>query len=178
MPWKTKSGTHYHMTEGCCGADIQCGTSGLEPCAICCGKAADGGASVRQALSDAIGGPLVTPDDMAADPRYYGADYREQRRILEGLASFDPRSMSAEMAADPRYNGGEFRERMALRDAARVVLADVHQVGNVPAPSGIDGVDAGKAAEVAGNDGLRPRSMPAASWFGKRLGALLGSLKA
>ena len=38
MPYKTKSGTHYHESYGCCGAIESCGTEGLEPCRICCGK--------------------------------------------------------------------------------------------------------------------------------------------
>ena len=42
MPFRTKSGTHYHMTEGCCNAFIQCDTKGLEPCSICCGGAGKG----------------------------------------------------------------------------------------------------------------------------------------
>lgn len=37
MPWKTKYGDHYHMTQGCCGAFIECSTKGLKPCATCCG---------------------------------------------------------------------------------------------------------------------------------------------
>lgn len=40
MPFKTPYGSHYHMTEGCHGATIPCGTEGLSPCSDCCG---DGG---------------------------------------------------------------------------------------------------------------------------------------
>ena len=36
MPYKTISGSHYHITEGCHGADIPCDTTGLEPCSDCC----------------------------------------------------------------------------------------------------------------------------------------------
>lgn len=39
MPFKTKYGKHYHMTEGCHGATIPCDTGGLTPCSDCCGKA-------------------------------------------------------------------------------------------------------------------------------------------
>ena len=39
MPYKTKSGSHYHMTPGCHGALIPCSTNGLEPCSDCCGVA-------------------------------------------------------------------------------------------------------------------------------------------
>ena len=38
MPYKTKSGSHYHETYGCCGAMESCTTEGLAPCRICCGK--------------------------------------------------------------------------------------------------------------------------------------------
>lgn len=43
MPYKTKSGTHYHEAYGCCGATEPCGTEGLAPCGICCGSRAGGG---------------------------------------------------------------------------------------------------------------------------------------
>lgn len=38
MPYRTKSGTHYHETYGCCGATEACSGEGLEPCQICCGE--------------------------------------------------------------------------------------------------------------------------------------------
>lgn len=37
MPFRTKYGKHYHMTEGCHGATIPCDTKGLSPCSDCCG---------------------------------------------------------------------------------------------------------------------------------------------
>lgn len=44
MPYKTKSGSHYHLTEGCHGATIPCSTEGLEPCSDCCmGEHGSGG---------------------------------------------------------------------------------------------------------------------------------------
>ena len=52
MPFKTRYGSHYHMTEGCHGATIPCGTEGLTPCSDCCGggakvaKGQDGGSSI------------------------------------------------------------------------------------------------------------------------------------
>lgn len=36
MPWRTRYGSHYHNTRGCHGADIPCGTDGLDPCHTCC----------------------------------------------------------------------------------------------------------------------------------------------
>ena len=55
MPFKTRYGSHYHMTEGCHGATIPCGTEGLTPCSDCCGNAGSslGGGS-------ALGTPSVT----------------------------------------------------------------------------------------------------------------------
>jgi len=38
MPYKTRYGSHYHMTEGCHGATIPCDTGGLTPCSDCCGR--------------------------------------------------------------------------------------------------------------------------------------------
>ena len=74
MPWKTKSGTHYHMTEGCCNAFIQCDTKGLEPCSICCGaKANDGigaGAGSPSGGSNgviAVDSPIVSVDGYEMD---------------------------------------------------------------------------------------------------------------
>ena len=53
MPFKTQYGTHYHMTEGCSGATIPCGTEGLEPCAICCGN---GGGRNGEPSGDGLAG--------------------------------------------------------------------------------------------------------------------------
>lgn len=56
MPFKTPCGSHYHMTEGCCNAFIQCDTKGLEPCAICCGGA--GGAATGSGAVAGVGSPV------------------------------------------------------------------------------------------------------------------------
>lgn len=42
MPYRTKSGSHYHETYGCHGATIPCDAAGLEPCSDCCGAGASG----------------------------------------------------------------------------------------------------------------------------------------
>ena len=42
MPFKTKYGKHYHMTEGCHGATIPCDTGGLSPCSDCCDTSTKG----------------------------------------------------------------------------------------------------------------------------------------
>ena len=42
MPYKTQYGSHYHMTEGCHGADIPCDAAGLAPCSDCCASLPDG----------------------------------------------------------------------------------------------------------------------------------------
>lgn len=55
MPYKTKSGSHYHLTYGCCGATISCSESGLVPCAICCQSEGRGG-----------GGQPAAPSPMGA----------------------------------------------------------------------------------------------------------------
>lgn len=51
MPYKTIMGDHYHIRFGCSGAFIPCGTSGLEPCAICCQNALVHGTQSTQAAS-------------------------------------------------------------------------------------------------------------------------------
>lgn len=46
MPYKTRYGSHYHETYGCCGATEPCGSAaGLAPCSICCGKPGGSGGS-------------------------------------------------------------------------------------------------------------------------------------
>lgn len=81
MPYKTKRGTHYHMTYGCCRATISCGTEGLKPCSTCCrGAAQDGGGAEAAAPGDpgvtTIGVAGRAPVDVAAqvvETRHLGA---------------------------------------------------------------------------------------------------------
>ena len=53
MPYRTRYGSHYHMTEGCHGATIPCDTNGLTPCSDCCGK---GGAPSSSATGTGTSG--------------------------------------------------------------------------------------------------------------------------
>lgn len=44
MPYKTRYGSHYHITYGCHGATESCSsTEGLEPCSDCCGAGGGSG---------------------------------------------------------------------------------------------------------------------------------------
>lgn len=63
MPYKTRYGSHYHMTEGCHGATIPCDTKGLTPCSDCCGKS-DGAGGGREGAGSAgmAGGSAATGD--------------------------------------------------------------------------------------------------------------------
>lgn len=72
MPFKTKHGSHYHMTEGCHGATIPCDTTGLTPCSDCCGKASAGGHGESQSIG--IGGG----SGFAGDTGEYVADDTRQ----------------------------------------------------------------------------------------------------
>lgn len=68
MPFKTQYGSHYHMTQGCHGATIPCGTEGLTPCSDCCGTR-DGG-------TPSSGGS--TPSGMSAGEfSYEGSHFAE-----------------------------------------------------------------------------------------------------
>ena len=89
MPYKTKYGTHYHMTEGCCGATEPCGsTDGLSPCSRCC-DTGQGGAD-----SSGIGGmPLGGNPSGSSDGAYEatsetsGQDQRDDTKsYLDGAA--------------------------------------------------------------------------------------------
>lgn len=70
MPFKTQYGSHYHMTEGCHGATIPCGTEGLSPCSDCCGGASGGGSpasSVAGPGSGSAGGGSFSDTARQAD---------------------------------------------------------------------------------------------------------------
>lgn len=91
MPFKTKSGTHYHLTYGCHGATISCDTAGLTPCSDCCGKAdaavGDGsGAAPGSPSSGVVAGVTVIRD--AA-----GNEYEIEGNVIEtrklGAGGFD-----------------------------------------------------------------------------------------
>lgn len=60
MPYKTQYGSHYHMTEGCHGATIPCGTEGLTPCSDCCGTGSESGGNGSNGANVAAGGPPAT----------------------------------------------------------------------------------------------------------------------
>ena len=68
MPYKTKSGSHYHMTMGCHGATIPCDTTGLEPCSDCCG--AGNGDSGGRGIGDATSG--IGAGSSGSQEREYG----------------------------------------------------------------------------------------------------------
>ena len=58
MPYKTRFGSHYHMTEGCHGATIPCGTEGLSPCSDCCEATPRGGKELGEGVSGALAGTM------------------------------------------------------------------------------------------------------------------------
>ena len=74
MPFKTKNGTHYHMTEGCCGATISCDTAGLEPCSICCGgtSGTTGGGTAVGTSNQSGGGSHAGMGEPAIPDEGYG----------------------------------------------------------------------------------------------------------
>lgn len=57
MPFKTRYGSHYHMTEGCHGATIPCGTEGLMPCSDCCVGERKGSGAGAAGGSGGLGNP-------------------------------------------------------------------------------------------------------------------------
>ena len=67
MPFKTKYGTHYHETEGCCGATEPCSAAGLEPCSICCAGAKGQGGAGGGAAGGIGAGPGAGDGDYSVD---------------------------------------------------------------------------------------------------------------
>ena len=157
MPYRTERGTHYHMTRGCCGAKISCGTKGLAPCSICCGGTARGGgaAGVTQAGTGGAGagriedGSVVRwkaehaqPGDegrlmVASEPLHKedGGNGSVYVRDLESDLPYPPRMLTLidylelSAAADPR-------ERLGAMAADRLAEA----TGNGGAPAGATGM--------------------------------------
>lgn len=72
MPYRTEHGSHYHMTEGCCGATMPCDAAGLAPCSICCGGGGASGAG--QVAGEGAGESLPKAATPADDPRDGGGD--------------------------------------------------------------------------------------------------------
>lgn len=111
MPYKTKRGSHYHMTYGCHRATISCGTEGLEPCATCCGArpsadtGATGGAGAAGVAAVGMGHDAPTP----------GID-------AEALAA----RLGAVTAPVDAATGGEAEEEaQRRREAARRIRSEV-----------------------------------------------------
>ena len=70
MPFKTEYGTHYHVIEGCHGADIPCDTKGLSPCTDCCSNTGGSGIpSDRGSGSATVGGSDTNEDEATERPR-------------------------------------------------------------------------------------------------------------
>ena len=124
MPFKTKYGTHYHETEGCCGATESCGsTDGLAPCSICCGgTAASRGGSSGTGGADATGGSVDDSSSReSANPRAAAAGRQPKEPSpasdAAGMASAGIASLSG--AAMPSPSGKEVGEAMRRRAAGR-----------------------------------------------------------
>lgn len=121
MPFKTQYGSHYHMTQGCHGATIPCGTEGLAPCSDCCGTQ-DGGTS-------SLGS---TPSGMSTGT---GSPSGQET----GEFSYED-SQSAGPAVDARHSESDsdpVTDGSRITDAGRVAL----ESGNT-APSVSIGADA------------------------------------
>lgn len=102
MPWRTKNGKRYHERYGCSRATIECGTDGLEPCSLCCGK------------GDA------TPAGEVAEEAAAGADERIEEKIDQRIdEGSDARSDEAAGAGQSRHGRGAVERPWvdALREA-------------------------------------------------------------
>lgn len=122
MPYRTKDGSHYHMTEGCHNAFIRCGTDGLEPCRTCCQQdeidmlaTPRGDATYARAQeAAAIAGSRV-PQRWDDDPDDRPAEFRDELRV------------------DIR-DEGVFALRITPRDRGDVVSSKGELIGRAPGP--------------------------------------------
>ena len=78
MPWRTKNGKRYHERYGCSRATIECGTDGLEPCSLCCGK---GDATPAEEPAGELAEEAAAKAASEADERIEG---KNGQRIDEG----------------------------------------------------------------------------------------------
>lgn len=87
MPYKTKSGSHYHETYGCHGATISCERNGLEPCSDCCGGSAHGTIS----LNGAIGafGKSTSERATSSESQHHPISEPSASEILDVMAAMD-----------------------------------------------------------------------------------------
>ena len=112
MPYKTRYGSHYHMTEGCCGATEPCdATAGLAPCSICCAEEVGG-----------AGQPLA--ESGAGTPGMTGG---------AGLSS----ATFSEETSDALTTGGIGKptsEDMAAAASAIDAMSDLYSSGSMPVP--------------------------------------------
>lgn len=151
MPYKTESGSHYHMTYGCCRATISCGTKGLTPCSKCCGGNAEddrGGAA-----TPAQGGGHIDGPGAPAAPEAYGDMPRQggdQGVHVEGdFASklAHAQDISGTMPGAHRMPGGGELSPSAMADLA----ARMGQLMEGQAPAGGDSQDGQGTHVVAGH---------------------------
>lgn len=137
MPYRTPYGTHYHMTEGCCGATEACGsTEGLAPCSICCGvgggnaaitASEGGGFSIVNSDGDKF--PIRTSADDDNDGRYpRKSDFEKWQKATEKIANGEDAYANATIIAD---------KIIAARDLLTVVTDTLSQ-GGLNAPSAAD----------------------------------------
>ena len=125
MPFRTKSGSHYHMTEGCHGADIPCDTSGLAPCSTCCGGGGEpGGTGPASSPGTAPGASaqgdhgqaVVTPAPASAAPSRLdaisGAVEAGQQAMAEGMPAPEGEAISpSDLPKGPPIEGLDYEGR-------------------------------------------------------------------
>lgn len=103
MPYKTKYGTHYHMSPTCraiAGKDVMpCSMAGLDPCEICCQQGAGGGGDATGASTGGVGaaatpsaatfGDTGTPDAASAASAAPDAEAPAANALHDGMAATD-----------------------------------------------------------------------------------------
>lgn len=112
MPWKTKSGSHYHMKEGCHRATIQCGTEGLTPCSDCCGGGhvvigPGSSLGVTGAPANACDGRLDDGSGMPAGKAIHGSGDRDVTTSDRGGTRSSGLSVASELAEASFRDGQE-----------------------------------------------------------------------
>ena len=186
MPYRTESGTHYHMTYGCCRATISCGTEGLKPCATCCGKAAGGAApggggdahAGGHGASRGADGPGTDAWDDAAGMGT-GPDFAGIRRegdgwhVERGISEERLRQLTEGYGFDDRLRHEVVRRWHLGRirgcgDDIRQIVEDRHELGDA----------AIMAALARTANAIGPQEMPGADMSAADLARVVGDPKA
>lgn len=147
MPYRTESGTHYHVTMGCSGAYIPCGTEGLAPCSICCGARRSYVAAGGTTASGDAGGAFLSAAQASPDAPVSRASGQPQ--IPDGGDILHPYDRRVTTVPEIRHEAAEDYV-MRLADTLLAIKAGMDAVrdGQVASDSDLEGLASGALGDV------------------------------